>query len=87
MSELQLLQEELSKLPPEQQESWAGWFRHELTELREHDAWFEGLSAEQFDHLRGMIQEGIDSGDDGVLDMDEIIREARVQWDARKHQN
>lgn len=87
MSELQLLQEELSQLPPDQRESWAGWFRHELQELRRHDEWYENLNPAQIDKLRAMVQEGIDSGDAGPLDMEAIKREARAEWEARKQRN
>ena len=83
MSELQLLQEELSRLPPEERESWAGWFRNELAELREHDAWSASLIPAQLDKLRRMVQEGLDSGDAGPLDMDAIKREARAQRENR----
>ena len=36
----------------------------------------------KLEDLRAAIQEGIDSGNAGVLDMDEIIQEARAAWDA-----
>lgn len=84
MSEVELLQEELGQLPPEQRESWAGWFRQELAEQREHDAWYDALTPAQLDKLRDLVQEGIDSGDAGPLDIDEIIREARAKWEARR---
>lgn len=35
----------------------------------------------KLDDLRAAIQEGIDSGNDGKLDMQEIIREARAERD------
>lgn len=84
MSELQLLQEELAQLPPELRESWAGWFRHELRELRKHDEWYAGLTPAQIDRLREMVQEGIDSGDAGPLDINQIKLEARTEWENRK---
>ena len=83
MSETQLLQEELDQLPLERRESWAGWFHHELAELREHDEWFESRSADQLRELRALIREGVESGDAGTLDVDEIIREARHQREER----
>ncbi len=36
----------------------------------------------KLDDLRAAIQEGIDSGSAGALDMDEIIQEARTAWEA-----
>jgi hypothetical protein len=82
MSEVQLLSAELSSLPHDERESWANWFRRELAELRAHDAWFDDQSEGDVASLKALIQEGIDSGDAGMLDADEIIREACRQRDA-----
>ncbi|MEM1094001.1 MAG: hypothetical protein AAGJ10_05320 [Bacteroidota bacterium] len=83
MSEVQLLQKELGQLPTEQRESMAEWFRHELRTMRAHDQWFEQLSDRQVMGLRTLVDEGVASGDAGVLDMAEIIREAQAEWDCR----
>ncbi len=84
MTQLALLQEELGKLPPDQQESWAGWFRYELAMQQADDRWFERLTPAEIDQLRKLVDEGIESGDAGPLDMDAIKREARTTWNARK---
>ena len=44
--------------------------------LEERDAKLDGL--------RRALQEGIDSGDAGPLDIDEILQEARNEWNAAR---
>ena len=39
----------------------------------------------KLDDLRAAVQEGIDSGNDGELDMNEIIESARAERDAEAH--
>ena len=87
MSEVKMLQEELAQLPPEQQERWAGWFRQELAALRQHDDWYDSLTPAQLVELRAMVQEGIDSGDAGPLDIDDVKREARAEWETREQRS
>ncbi len=84
MNELQLLQQELTRLSPDEQESWAGWFRHELHALRQHDAWYHALSPAERDALRSAVEEGLGSGDGGLLDTATIKRDARARWEARQ---
>ena len=49
---------------------------HFITHIEDH--------ARRYAELKAAIQEGIDSGDDGPLDMEDIIKEARVEWEHSK---
>lgn len=45
------------------------------------------LQLQQVEELRRLLQEGIDSGSAGVLDIEEIKREARTRFDAEQGQS
>lgn len=38
----------------------------------------------EFDGLRNALQEGIESGDAGPLNIEEILREAKEEWNAAR---
>ena len=65
--EAQTVARRLEALPEAERRQVAGRFNAYLNKL---------------DDLKAAIQEGLDSGDDGLLDVEEVIREARAERDA-----
>lgn len=81
----------IAKLPDEQRRQvyaaldeqrglvWVPEYRAE----QETNEW-DNLTPQEETRLKALIQEGLESGPATPLDMDEIIREARAEWEAEQ---
>lgn len=84
MTEYQKFLEAMAALPEGLREAAAAEFRHELAE-RQQDP-LANLTPAQEEHLRRLIQQGLDSGPATPLDMQEILQEAHRRWEASRRQ-
>ena len=89
MTEVERLNEALQKFPPERREELAAMFANNVQAIyqqaQQGDPWWNGLTQAQQEHVKHLIQEGIDSGPAGPLDMEDIKLRGRQRLAESRH--
>ena len=83
-TEIEKLFAVLTSFPPERQEALAAHYRAEAEYLLEVEGRLDNLPPEQAARLRGMLQEGMDSGLAHDIDFEAIKRRGRERLRAER---